>query len=152
LQARSGFIVSLHVCPAHGIDMRPVHPATFVTDLGIEGCSHARAGSRRQVLLIESETLETLGLAPGTVKENVTTRGIDLMSLPPGSRLRLGEEVELQISGPCTPCGLMDEIREGLQEELRGRRGVLARVRRGGRVGVGDRIEARAAAAEEERR
>jgi MOSC domain-containing protein YiiM len=152
LQGRSGAIVSLHVCPAHGTPVRPLDSANFVTDLGLEGCCHARAGSRRQVLLIEGETLAALGLTPGMVKENVTTRGIDLMSLPAGSLLLLGGEVELQVSGPCTPCGLMDEVRPGLQEELRGRRGVLARVRRGGEVRLGDSIEARAAAAEEERR
>jgi MOSC domain-containing protein YiiM len=121
--------------------MRPVDPATFVADRGLEGCRHARAGSRRQVLLIEGETLDALGLVPGTVKENVTTRGIDLAGLPVDARLRLGSEVELWLTGPCHPCGLMDEIRDGLQEEIRGRRGVLAWVKRGGQVNVGDAVE-----------
>jgi len=93
------------------------------------------------VLLIEEETLEALGLQPGVVKENITTRGIDLTSLPVDTRLLLGDEVELWITGPCHPCGLMDEIRDGLQEELRGRRGVLAWVKRGGRLRSGDRIQ-----------
>jgi MOSC domain-containing protein YiiM len=87
--------------------MRPVDPAVFVADLGLEGCRHAKPKSRRQVLLMEEETL-----------------------------------VELWVTGPCHPCGLMDDIRDGLQEELRGRRGVLAWVKAGGRVRVGDRIEA----------
>ncbi|NIR45975.1 MAG: MOSC domain-containing protein [Gemmatimonadetes bacterium] len=116
-------------------------PARFIADLGLEGCRHARAGSRRQVLLLEEETLEALGLAPGVVKENVTTRGIDLAGLPVDTRLRLGSEVELWITGPCRPCDLMDEIRDGLQEEIRGRRGVLAWVKHGGRVRVGDVVE-----------
>lgn len=120
--------------------MEPATPAVFVADLGLEGCRHARARSRRQVLLIEQETLGQLGLAPGAVKENVTTRGIDLSSLTRDSRLRLGDEVELWITGPCTPCGRMDEIQDGLQEEIRGRRGVLAWVKRGGVVRVGDPI------------
>jgi MOSC domain-containing protein YiiM len=121
--------------------MRPVDPARFVEDLGLEGCRHARAGSRRQVLLIEEEALEALGLEPGVVKENVTTRGIDLTDLPVDTRLRLGSEVELWLTGPCRPCGLMDEIRDGLQEEIRGQRGVLAWVKRGGSVNVGDAVE-----------
>lgn len=121
--------------------MRPVDPAQFVADLGLQGCRHARAGSRRQVLLIEEETLEALGLSPGVVKENVTTRGIDLTGLALDTRLRLGSEVELWVTGPCHPCGLMDEIRDGLQEEIRGRRGTLAWVKRGGSVSVGDRVE-----------
>jgi MOSC domain-containing protein YiiM len=130
--------------------MQPVDPAVLRADLGFEGCRHAVRGSRRQVLLIEEETLETLGLDPGVVKENVTTRGIDLTSLPAETRLFLGDEAELWISGPCHPCALMDEIRDGLQEELRGRRGVLAWVKRGGPVKVGDRIEARPPSAAEE--
>lgn len=121
--------------------MKPVDPGLFVPDLGLDGCRHANPGSRRQVLLIEEETLDEFEFAPAIVKENVTTRGIELMSLPVDTRLRLGEEVELWITGPCAPCGLMDEIREGLQEEIRGRRGVLAWVKTGGSVNVGDGIE-----------
>ncbi len=139
----SGVVTSLQVCPGHGLAMEPVDPAVFVPDLGLEGCRHAVAGSRRQVLLIEEETLADVGLERGVVKENVTTRDIGLTALPVNTRLHLGREVELWITGPCEPCGLLDEIRAGLQDELRGRRGVLAWVKRGGTVRVGDRIEAR---------
>ncbi len=120
--------------------MSPADPAVFVADSGLEGCRHAKPGSRRQVLLIEKENLKEYGLEPMVVKENVTTRGIDLTSLAVDTRLALGEEVELWITGPCHPCALMDEIRDGLQEEIRGRRGVLAWVKKGGRVRVGDQI------------
>ncbi len=130
--------------------MQPVDPAVLVADYGLEGCRHAKGKSRRQVLLIEQETLEALGLAPGVVKENITTRGIDLTSLPVDTCLSLGDAVELRITGPCHPCGFMDEIRGGLQEELRGRRGVLAWVKRGGRVRVGDPIRADVPAKDEE--
>jgi MOSC domain-containing protein YiiM len=123
--------------------MRPIDPAVFIADLGLEGCRHARPKSRRQVLLIEEETLAALGLETATLKENVTTRGIDLTSLPEDTRLQLGDEVVLWVTGPCHPCDLMDEIRDGLEEELWGQRGVLAWVKTGGRVRVGDRIEAR---------
>ena len=143
MTSASGTITSLQICPGHGVPMQPVDPAILLADHGLEGCSHARPGSRRQVLLIEEETLESLDLEPRVVKENITTRGIDLSSLPEDTSLRLGDEVELLITGPCHPCGLMDEIRPGLQEELRGRRGILAWVKRGGMVRVGDRIEAR---------
>lgn len=132
-----GEVIALQICPGHRLPMRPVDPALFVTDRGLEGDRHARAGSRRQILLIEGETLDVLGLEPGLVKENVTTRGIDLAALPGGSRIALGDEVVLWLTGPCGPCGRMDEIREGLQEEIRGRRGTLAWVERGGRVAVG---------------
>jgi MOSC domain-containing protein YiiM len=142
LSASSGVITSVQICPGHGLPMRPVDPGVFVADLGLEGCRHAKPQSRRQVLLIEEETLAALGLEPTVVKENVTTRGIDLTSLSADTRLLLGDDVELWVTGPCHPCGLMDEIRDGLQNELRGRRGMLAWVKRGGRVRIGDRIGA----------
>jgi len=121
--------------------MDPVDPATVAADMGLEGCRHAKPGSRRQVLLIEEEILNELDLQPGLIKENITTSGIDLTSLPRETRLSLGEEVELWTTGPCDPCDLMDEIRDGLKEELRGRRGTLAWVKRGGQLRIGDRIE-----------
>lgn len=137
-----GEVTSLQVCPGHGLAMRPFDPAVFLPDRGVQGCLHAVARSRRQVLLIEEETLEAVGVGPGAVKENVTTRGIDLVGLPPDTRLHLGDEVELWVTGPCQPCGLLDRIRLGLKEELRGRRGVLAWVKRGGVVRPGDLIQA----------
>ena len=136
----TGVITSLQTCPGHRLPMSPADPAVFVADSGLEGCRHAKPGSRRQVLLIEQENLKEYGLEPMVVKENVTTRGIELTSLAVDTRLALGEEVELWITGPCHPCALMDEIRDGLQEEIRGRRGVLAWVKKGGRVRVGDQI------------
>ncbi len=120
--------------------MRPVNPARLVRDGGLEGDCHGRPKSRRQVLLIEAETLDQLGVQPGDVKENITTRGIDLMSLPADTRLELGGEVVLWITGPCAPCALMNEVRPGLEQELRGRRGVLAWVEAGGTVHVGDPV------------
>lgn len=138
-----GIITSLQICPGHGLPMRPVEPAVLETDSGMVGCRHARPGSRRQVLLVAHETLEGLGLEPGTVKENITIRGIELDGLAERTRLLVGADVELWVTGPCHPCRLMDEIRDGLQEELRGRRGVLAWVKRGGMVRRGDRVEVR---------
>lgn len=137
----AGVITSLQICPGHGLPMTVVDPASVMSDLGLEGCRHAKARSRRQVLLIEEETLDELGLRPGLIKENITTRGIDLNSLPVDTRLALGADVELWITGPCAPCGLMDEIRQGLQEEIRDRRGMLAWVKQGGQLRVGDCIE-----------
>ena len=133
-------IVSLQLCTGQREPMKSVPAAQAVADFGLQGDRHARAGHRRQVLLIESETLNALGLAPGMVKENITTQGVDLMSLLPGQRLRIGHEVVLEISGECEPCQRMDEIRAGLREELAGRRGMNSRVITGGLIQVGDPI------------
>jgi MOSC domain-containing protein YiiM len=118
-----------------------VENAEVVEGLGLRGDRHAVAESTRQILLIEEETLGELRLNPGQVKENITTRGITLMNLERGQKMQLGEEAVLEITKACTPCGRMDEIRSGLQSQLAGRRGVLARALRGGGIRVGDTIK-----------
>jgi MOSC domain-containing protein YiiM len=111
-----------------------------VEDKGFKNCAHGRRGSSRQVLLMDSETLEMFGVPPGRVKENITTRGIKLDDLPAGQRIRVGEAM-LEVTKPCTPCHQMDEIRPGLQEAIRGRRGILCRVVRSGQIRRSDTIE-----------
>jgi MOSC domain-containing protein YiiM len=65
--------------------------------------------------------------------------------LQPGQRLRVGEVV-LEVTVPCEPCHRMDEIRQGLRQDLRGRRGMLCRVVEPGRIRRGDMIEVLAGA------
>jgi MOSC domain-containing protein YiiM len=120
--------------------MQLVPTANLVADLGIEGDKHASAASKRQVLLADKEALDAVGVLPGTIKENVTVEGVDVMRLPAGTRMRLGRSVVLEITGVCEPCFRMDEIREGLKAELEGRRGMVSRVVRGGTITVGDLI------------
>lgn len=118
-----------------------VESAEVVEGLGLRGDRHAIAESTRQILLIEGETLGELKLNPGQVKENITTRGIRLMNLERGQKMQVGDETVLEITKACTPCGRMDEIRSGLQSQLAGRRGILARALRGGVIRVGDTIK-----------
>src|SRR5262245_20928895 len=106
--------------------MKGLDEAMAVPGAGLSGCRHSRPRNERAVLLVESETLTEFGLEPGVIKENITTRGIDLASLAPGAQLQVGETVLLEVTGPCAPCRRMDEIRQGLQAELQGRRGVNA--------------------------
>ena len=123
--------------------MRQVEPMVFVAGSGIEGDTHFSDKPHQQgyqVLLMQEENLDALGLEHGVVRENVTTNGIDLQSLAPETRLGLGDDVVLRISKECVPCGLMDDIRSGLQRELIGRRGMLAAVEEGGTVSVGDAV------------
>ncbi len=134
-----GTVVALQLCPGHRLPMISRSEVRAVAGLGLEDDFHARGG-RRQVLLIDLEILDALGLKPGQVKENLTVRGLGLQRLPAGTRLRVGSEAVLELTGPCTPCFRMDEIRPGLQAELQGRRGVLARVIAGGLIRVGDPV------------
>ena len=133
-------ILRLFQCLAHGEPMREFDEVFAVENKGFRDCIHGRSGSTRQVLVMDQETLEEFGIAPGRVRENITTRGIALGALPLGQRLRAGE-VLLEVTKPCEPCHQMDEIRQGLQEAIRGRRGLLCRVVESGRIRRGDRIE-----------
>ena len=138
-------IESLHLCVGHREPMQDVDSAKVIEGFGIEGDRHATSeGVRqaRQVLLMDEETLESFGLGHGEVRENITTSGIDLHSLPEGQRVALGGDVVVEITGHCAPCARMDEIRSGLREQLEKQRGMLAFVVQGGAIKVGDTVQA----------
>ena len=141
-QAEVNLAEVVHVFRAlvHRFAMEELSEAKTIFDKGIEGCIHGRKGSKRQVLLMELETLKKLGLAPGIVKENITTVGLDLNSILPGLQLAIGNAV-LEATEPCHPCERMDAIRQGLKEELRGQRGILCKVVSAGRIKKGDLIQ-----------
>lgn len=107
---------------------------------GLEGCAHARAGTKRQVLFASAEHLETLGIEFGRIRENFTVEGDDVHEWPVGQRLKVGG-AEFEITMVCDPCSRMDELRPGLQAELDGKRGMLARVVQTGEVAAGDEIQ-----------
>ena len=141
-------VLHLFQCLAHREPMREFDEVLAVENKGFQDCIHGRSGSARQVLLMDLETLEEFGIAPGRARENITTRGIALGTLPLGQRLRAGE-VLLEVTKPCTPCHLMDEIRQGLQEAIRGRSAACyvessnpGRIRRGDRVEIEEKARA----------
>lgn len=132
----------------------PLTAVEFVTaqvGLGLVGDSHGkrRPGGKRQVVLVDQATLQQLGLAPGQLREQITTTGLpDISRLPAGQRLRVGQVV-LESAGECEPCqhigealGVADPAQ--FEQVLRGRRGVLLRVVEvigAGRLSVGDAVE-----------
>ncbi len=123
--------------------MREVETIDIVAGYGIEGDRHATRGkarAHRQVLLMAQETLASFGLAPGEVRENITTQGLALQELLPGDRVALGSDAVLEITEDCEPCERMDELRQGLRTELDGKRGMLATVLESGTVHAGDAV------------
>jgi len=126
--------------------MKAVDQAMALVDQGFEGCLHARQASKRQLLMVDSETLAEFNLTPGIMRENITTVGLKLGEFRPGLRVVIGTAV-LEVTIPCEPCSRMDEIRMGLRDALKDRRGVLCRVIQGGKISRGDAIEIREAAA-----
>jgi MOSC domain-containing protein YiiM len=132
----------LHIfrAPKKRLPMEEVEEVRVITNVGLTGCAHSRPDSARQVLLVDRETLEAMDLRPGVVRENITTDGIDVNSLAMKQELRIGE-VRLQVGEICHPCDQLEKIRPGLRREMRGRRGMLCRVLKGGMIRRGDTIE-----------
>ncbi len=106
---------------------------------GLEGCAHANP-PKREVLFVSKEHLDSVGVDPGAIRENLTVDGDDVQQWPIGQRVRVGEAV-FEITMVCDPCQRMDDLRQGLRAELDDKRGMLARVVEGGEVAVGDEIE-----------
>ncbi|MGD2079193.1 MAG: MOSC domain-containing protein [Chloroflexota bacterium] len=134
----SGRINNLFIKPAHGEPMRAVDAVQAESGQGLVGdASYGR--SKRQVLIINSETLQRFALEPGQVRENLTIEGLPLAALPTGTTLRAGD-VLLEITVDCAPCHFLDDIRHGLQEAMEGQRGKLCRVSGGGKIRLGDEV------------
>lgn len=151
----TGRVASLHLHPADASE--PLATAACI-EL-VEGCgirdepryfgrrNSKGQPSRRQVTVIERERIAehaaTLGippLAPGVVRSNIETTGIDLIALM-GREVRIGTAV-LHFYEPRTPCARMDAIAPGLRALMEdGRQGVLAEVVQSGTIRVGDRVE-----------
>jgi MOSC domain-containing protein YiiM len=135
-----GRVLHLFRAPKSGASMEEISAVRVVENAGFEGCAHARPNGRRQVLLVDVETLQKFELVPGVTRENITTQGIDVNALTVGQRLRIGG-VELVVSLVCEPCEQIEALRAGLQESMVGQRGMLCKVLCGGTLKVGDGIE-----------
>jgi MOSC domain-containing protein YiiM len=140
----------------------------LVAGLGVDGDAHAgetvmhRSRVRRdpmqpnlrQVHLIHAELQDELvaagfEVAPGQMGENVTTRGVDLLALPAGTRLRLGNSAVVEVTGLRNPCAQLDGIQPGMmaatlsrdeQGELVRKAGVMSVVAETGEVRPGDAV------------
>ncbi len=165
----SGFIVALSRSEAHAFSKNAEPRLTLIEGLGIEGDAHAgvtvqhrsrvaRDPSQpnlRQVHLLHHTLLDALNaqgfsIHPGMLGENVTTSGVDLLALPTGTRLRLGQTAVLELTGLRNPCSQIERFHEGLLAAVvhRGeaglvtrQAGVMAIVVRGGVIATGDAIE-----------
>jgi len=133
-------VLHLFRTPKKSIPMEALASATAVADRGFSGCAHARAASKRQLLLVDRETLDAMDLQPEIIRENITTDGLNVNGLPLGQRLRVGAAL-LEVAAVCTPCDQLEKVRPGLRREIYGRRGMLCRVVEGGEIRIGDAIE-----------
>lgn len=128
-----------------GVSKEPITEGVLKEEYGLEGDAHADGGWHRQVSLLAIESIEKmralgLDLRPGDFAENITTEGIELLSLPVGTRLAVGDEVILEISQIGKECHVGCAIFRQVGRCIMPREGVFARVIRGGRVRAGDEI------------
>ena len=138
-----GVVVSVNISPAKGMRKKPAGSGTLFEEIGLEGDGHAGFG-HRQVSLLAAESIakmKTRGLdvGPGDFAENVTTSGIDLVSLPIGTRLRLGEAL-LEVSQIGKVCHSRCAIFEQAGDCVMPREGIFARILVGGNVRTGDPV------------
>lgn len=152
----------------HGFSKQPVAEIRLIAGLGVAGDAHQGATVKhrsrtardptqpnlRQVHLVHAELLEELAdkgfvLSAGDIGENVLTKGIDLLGLPRGARLLVGEAL-VEVTGLRNPCSQLDRFRAGLMAATLDRdaagglvrkAGVMAIVLEGGVVRAGDTIE-----------
>lgn len=107
--------------------------------LGLDGDVYADALSPRQLLLAGTDAYEAFALAPLTLRENLLVDA-DTSRLASGTVLQVGSHVQLRLMFQCEACGHLDALRPGLSSRIGTRRGMLARVLRGGDVRPGDRV------------
>ncbi len=164
----TGQVIAVAKDGSHRFSKCIVPEITIVSGLGVEGDAHqgvtVKHRSRvkadptqpnlRQVHLIHSELFDEVAMrgfrvAPADLGENITTKGIDLLGLPRGAHLKIGEEVVLEVTGLRNPCAQIDNWQKGLLSavldrgangELIRKSGIMSVVLRGGQVRAGDRI------------
>ena len=163
-----GTLVAVSRSETHSFEKANRDAIRLIEGFGVEGDAHggatvkhrsrvARDATRpnlRQVHLIHAELLDELAesgfdVAPGALGENLTTRGIPLLELPAGARLRIGDDAVIELTGLRTPCVQIDRFRSGLLAKVVGRSdtgeivrraGVMSVVVTGGLVRAGDAI------------
>lgn len=140
-----GRINAISVSKEKGTQKVNVSEAELKTDFGIIGDAHA-GSTHRQVSLLAVESIEEMvakgaKVSPGNFAENITTEGIDLLLLEVGSKLKLGESTELEITQFGKQCHSRCEIFKQVGDCIMPREGIFAKVIKPGRINVGDAIE-----------
>jgi MOSC domain-containing protein YiiM len=140
-----GKVVSVNISNRKGVRKKPVSEADIITDFGIEGDAHASGKWHRQVSLLALESIQRmqasgLDIGPGDFAENITTEGIDLLGLPVGTQMKIGN-VEVEISQIGKKCHTRCSIYYQAGDCIMPKEGIFVRVLKGGKIRKGDNIE-----------
>lgn len=145
----------MHISPTHTMAKQSRSAIHLLAGLGVEGDAHCGATIKhrsrvrknpdqpnlRQVHLIHGELFDELAnkgfnVQPGQMGENITTRGLSLLTLPAGTLLHIGEEAVVALTGLRNPCAQLDGVIPGLMEAVLDRDGSGALVRKAGVMAV----------------
>jgi MOSC domain-containing protein YiiM len=148
-------VVAVARDPEHRFSKPLVEVITLLAGLGVDGDAHCgqtvqhrsrvarnpAAPNLRQVHLVAAELHEELisrgfTVSPGDMGENITTRGVDLLGLPVGARLRIGPRAVIELTGLRNPCAQLNGFQSGLMNAVLARDRGGAVVRRAGVMGV----------------
>jgi MOSC domain-containing protein YiiM len=142
----TGRIVALSISKKKGIPKTNVESAKLIENFGIEGDIHA-GNWHRQISILALESIETMrekGLAnlrPGAFAENITTEFLELPNLEVGTKLRIGNETELEITQIGKECHNKCAIYFKVGDCVMPREGIFAKVIKGGDIFIDDKID-----------
>ncbi len=160
--------MSVSLSEDHNFSKKTCSRITLLKGLGVEGDAHCGAKVQhrsrvaknpdqpnlRQIHLLQSEILDELkglgfSVQPGEMGENITTAGIDLISLPTNARIKIGNSAVIEIKGLRNPCSQINDFKKGLMNQFLAKdqtgnavykAGVMGIVLEGGEIARGDKI------------
>lgn len=140
-----GKIVAVCTSPKKGMRKKNIGQGTLLVEHGLEGDAHTGTW-HRQVSLLALESIHKmqqmgLDVKPGDFAENLTTEGMDLVSLPVGTKVKIGEEALGEVTQIGKECHTRCAIYHQAGDCVMPREGIFIRVLKGGPVKVGDNIE-----------
>lgn len=140
-----GTVLSVNISEKKGTPKKQVNPGVLIENFGVEGDAHAGKW-HRQVSLLAKESIEkakgmrTDGLCHGMFAENITTEGIELHTLPIGTKLKIGDEAVIEVTQIGKECHDGCAIRELVGQCIMPKEGIFGIVLEGGTVKENDEI------------
>ena len=140
-----GKVVSINISDKKGVRKKPVEEAVIRTDYGIEGDAHSSSSWHRQVSLLALESIKKmqdmgLDVHPGDFAENITTEGMDLLSLPIGTRIQIGDEIIGEVSQIGKECHTRCAIFYQAGDCVMPKEGIFIKIISGGKIRKGDAV------------
>ena len=143
--AKRGLVVAVCRSEQTGVPKTPCGEGLFLEDYGMEADAHASQGIARQVSLLSEASIDKMQgkgieLKPGDFAENLTIRGLELFTIPVGTRMQVGADVILEISQIGKQCHHGCAIFQIVGSCIMPKEGVFARVIKGGMIRTGDEV------------